>query len=88
MSILSPEYQAERAALGRCLAEGAPVVAELRNNPPISTDERHALVFAAMDALAQAGKPIDHLTVSVELKERDQLRAVGGPAYLMELDVV
>ena len=48
----------------------------------------HSQIFAAMLALDGTQRPVDHLTLSEELKTRGQLAGVGGPAYLMTLDQV
>lgn len=46
---------------------------------------QHRLVFAAMSALALAGKPLDLITVSEALDSKKELEQVGGLAYLAEL---
>ena len=48
-------------------------------------DKRHALVFGAMMRLYEKHKPVDLLTLTEELKKKDELEAVGGSAYLTEL---
>lgn len=76
--------EAERAALGAVLIEGADALAQLRASlladdffhPP------HRTVYSAMLALEDAGASIDALTVSDLLRERGQLHDVGGQAYL------
>ncbi len=45
----------------------------------------HKLIYETMVALAQAQKPIDAITVSEELKAKNQLDEVGGLPYLVEL---
>ena len=48
-------------------------------------DKRHQAIFAAMIRLYERHKPVDLLTLTEELKKKDDLEAVGGSAYLTEL---
>jgi len=48
-------------------------------------DKRHATVFGAMMRLYEKHKPVDLLTLTEELKRKDEIDAVGGSAYLTEL---
>lgn len=48
-------------------------------------DKRHATIFASMMHLYEQHKPIDLLTLTNELKKKDQLDSIGGSAYLSEL---
>ncbi len=48
-------------------------------------DKRHAIVYGGMVRLYERHKPIDLLTLTDELKKKDQLETVGGSAYLTEL---
>lgn len=48
-------------------------------------DKRHASIFGAMVRLFERHKPVDLLTVTDELKKKDELNDVGGTAYLTEL---
>ncbi|MDR5898006.1 replicative DNA helicase [Halomonas vilamensis] len=45
----------------------------------------HRLVFNVMNHLAEAGQPLDVVTLSEALEGRDQLDTVGGLAFLAEL---
>ncbi|MCI0594227.1 DnaB-like helicase N-terminal domain-containing protein, partial [Chromohalobacter sp.] len=45
----------------------------------------HRLIFNAMGQLSDAGHPLDVVTLSEALENRDQLESVGGLAYLAEL---
>jgi replicative DNA helicase len=47
--------------------------------------EANQLVFGAMQMLAQKNMPIDMLTVSEELRFREELDLIGGPFYLTQL---
>jgi replicative DNA helicase len=46
---------------------------------------KHRIVFDAMLGLYAKTEPVDLVTVSTKLKERKQLKEVGGAAYLTEL---
>lgn len=48
-------------------------------------DKRHESIFAAMIRLYERHQPVDLLTLSDELKRRDELELIGGSAYLTEL---
>jgi len=48
-------------------------------------DKRHNLIFAAMMRLYEHHRPVDLLTLSEELKKRDEIDTIGGSAYLSEL---
>lgn len=48
-------------------------------------DKRHHSIFAAMTRLYERHRPVDLLTLSDELKKKDELEMVGGSAYLSEL---
>jgi len=45
----------------------------------------HGVIYAAMETLADGGQPIDHLTLSDQLRKTGQLESVGGSSYLAEL---
>jgi replicative DNA helicase len=46
---------------------------------------QHARIFNAILSLYERGEAVDQLTLSEELKRRDQLDAVGGVVYLAKL---
>lgn len=48
-------------------------------------DKQHANIYSAMMRLFERHKPVDLLTVTDELKKKDELDQVGGTAYLTEL---
>ncbi len=48
-------------------------------------DKRHNLIYDAMLRLYEHHKPVDLLTLSDELKKKDELTAAGGAEYLTEL---
>ena len=48
-------------------------------------DKRHAAIFASIIRLYEHHQPVDLLTLTNELKKREELDAVGGSSYLAEL---
>lgn len=48
-------------------------------------DKRHATIFEGMLHLFERHKPVDLLTLTDELKKKDELDTIGGSAYLTEL---
>ena len=48
-------------------------------------EKQHAMIFGAMMRLYEKHKPVDLLTLTEELKRKDELEIVGGSAYLTEL---
>lgn len=48
-------------------------------------DPRHEIIFGGMVTLYEHHKPVDLLTLSDELKKKDQLESAGGADYLTEL---
>ncbi|HEU4715555.1 MAG TPA: replicative DNA helicase [Candidatus Saccharimonadales bacterium] len=48
-------------------------------------DKRHKTVYGAMLRLYERHKPVDLLTLTDELKKKDELDAIGGQSYLTEL---
>jgi replicative DNA helicase len=48
-------------------------------------DKRHKTVYGAMMRLYERHKPVDLLTLTDELKKKDELDIIGGSAYLTEL---
>lgn len=77
---------AEMSLLGAVLIddEAAADASEIVS-PKDFYDKRHEAIFGGMMRLYERHKPIDLLTLTEELKKRDQLEIVGGSAYLTEL---
>ena len=48
-------------------------------------DKNHGLIFGGMMRLFEKHKPVDLLTLTDELKRKDELELIGGSAYLTEL---
>lgn len=77
---------AEKSLLGAVLIDEE-TLADISEHvkPKDFYDKRHALIFAGMTRLYERHKPVDLLTLSDELKKKDELDVVGGSAYLTEL---
>ena len=48
-------------------------------------DKRHSAIFDGMMRLYEQHKPVDLLTLTEELKKKDELEKIGGSSYLTEL---
>ena len=48
-------------------------------------DKRHATIYGGMIRLYERHRPVDLLTLTEELKKKDELDLIGGSAYLTEL---
>jgi len=48
-------------------------------------DKRHATIYSGMMRLYERHRPVDLLTLTEELKKKDELEMIGGSAYLTEL---
>ncbi len=81
--------ECERAVLGGCLLEGTEGVRRVAaiNQPSDFWPEANRIIYGTMLALADAGRPVDLLTLADELRGQEQLDVVGGPAYLALLEV-
>jgi replicative DNA helicase len=77
---------AEKSLLGAVLIDEE-TLADISEHvkPHDFYDKRHATIFAGMTRLYERHKPVDLLTLSDELKKKDELDIVGGSAYLTEL---
>lgn len=77
---------AEMSLLGAVLIDDE-VIADIAEivHPIDFYDKRHQAIYSAVVRLYERHKPIDLLTLTEELKKKDDLEAVGGSAYLTEL---
>ena len=77
---------AEMSLLGAVLIDEE-VLADISEQvtPRDFYDKRHATIFGAMMRLYERHKPVDLLTLTDELKKKDELDVIGGSAYLTDL---
>ena len=80
------DIEAEQSVLGALLVspEAIGKVAELLR-PEHFYRQAHGIIFQAVCDLAERGEPIDLITVSSLLRSKEELDAVGGYGYLMDL---
>jgi replicative DNA helicase len=84
--ILPQDNEAEIGLLGAVLIDEEVLndVASRVSSPDFYTIN-HRAIYAAMLKLYEARRPIDILTLSDELKKKDEMEMVGGMDYLTEL---
>lgn len=80
------DLPAERGVLGACIVDGSKLerVSNILEPKDFYADQ-HKKIFAAMLALAAAGKPIDPVSLRAQLDQEGRLSQVGGASYLLEL---
>lgn len=87
MKPLPQSMEAEAAVLGAVLLRGEPALRDALAvvNEADFHDPRHAVIFAALRDLSEAGRPIDAVSVADLLGARKQIKVVGGIEYLDRL---
>ena len=77
---------AEKSLIGAVLIDEE-VLADVSEHvrPNDFYEKRHSIIFGGMMRLYEKHKPVDLLTLTDELKKKDELDTVGGSAYLSEL---
>lgn len=86
--MIHKDISAERAVLGAILADNENldrVCGILCVDDFAST--AHATIWVAMLAVRSSRRRVDHLALAEELQARGDLARVGGPPYLMGLDM-
>jgi replicative DNA helicase len=84
---IPPQHiDAEKALLGSIMLRSE-VLYNItdRVRPESFYAEKHRMIYRAMIELHQKTQPIDLLTLSTKLEEKNELDAIGGRAYLSEL---
>jgi replicative DNA helicase len=78
--------EVEEAVLGALMLErdAYVTVADIIDTSSFYKEE-HQKIFEAIKDLSAKEKPVDLLMVTQELKDRDELDAVGGPGYITQL---
>lgn len=78
--------EAEMSLLGAILIDDAVIADASEIVKAIDFyDQRHQMIYGSMIKLYEKHKPVDLLTLTEELKKKDQLKDIGGSAYLTEL---
>ncbi|MDR0469262.1 MAG: replicative DNA helicase, partial [Peptococcaceae bacterium] len=83
-----PPYsqEAEQASLGAMfLDKDAIVIGNEVLNPDDFYRDSHRLIFSAIKGLEQEGQPVDLVTVTEALRQKDALDKCGGMSYLASL---
>ncbi len=76
----------EQAVIGALMLDKDGFVTVIDTLKPESFyDERHGIIYRAMQRLFEKSQPIDLLTVTEELKKSGELETVGGAYYLVDL---
>ena len=77
---------AEKSLIGAVLIDEE-VLADVSENVNAADfyDKNHGIIFGAMMRLFEKRRPVDLLTLTDELKRKDELDIIGGSAYLTEL---
>jgi len=78
--------QAESVILGAMMLEPTAIVdATMRLRATDFSLDSHHRIYKAMLALVERGQAVDLVTLAEELRQQNNLLAVGGPAYLASL---
>ena len=77
---------AEKSLLGAVLIDEE-TLADISEHvtPKDFYEKRHAIIYGGMMRLYEKHKPVDLLTLTEELKRKNEIEGVGGSAYLTEL---
>lgn len=77
---------AEKSLLGAVLIDEE-TLADISEHvsPKDFYDKRHGIIYGGMMRLYEHHKPVDLLTLTEELKKKDELDIIGGSAYLTDL---
>lgn len=78
--------EAEKSLLGAVLIN-EDVIADVAEivKPEDFYDKQHGIIYGGMMRLYEHHKPVDLLTLTEELKRKDELEQIGGSAFLTEL---
>lgn len=82
--------EAEQSVLGSMLLEREAIITGVEYlKPEDFYREHHQKIFRAMVDLSDRGEPVDLVTLSEELRQRNHLEVVGGASYLTKIvDIV
>ena len=77
---------AEKSLLGAILIDEEVLVDVAEIVKPVDFyEKRHGLIYAGIIRLFEKHSPVDLLTLTDELKKKDDIDTVGGSSYLSEL---
>ena len=84
--LMPQNLEAEQATVGSMLIDRDAVarVSEILQ-PDDFYREAHRIIYGIALHLFDKSQELDLVTVTEELRRREQLDAIGGPAYLMQL---
>jgi len=84
---LQPQnLEAEQAVLGAILLQPEALITVMeRVREEDFYDPRHQFIFAAMIQLGEENQPIDLITMTATLQDKQQLEDIGNVTYLMKL---
>ncbi len=82
---LPHHLESEASVLGGILLRNDALTQLDRLEPEDFYDPRHATVFAGMRALELQSRPIDAVTLELQLQQSGKLEAIGGIAFLSHL---
>src|SRR5258708_6973309 len=82
---LPSSLDAERSVLGAILLDNKSLDAAMVLKPEDFFLDQHRRVFAQMLEHGEAKKPIDLVTLTVELDRKGDLEAAGGAPYICSL---
>ncbi len=86
LKIPPQNLDAEKALLGSIMLNPEALYEVLEYiKPSVFYSEKHNLIFDVMMGLTSKSEPIDLLTVSAALKDKNKLKEIGGDTYLTEL---
>ncbi|MBA1334698.1 MAG: Replicative DNA helicase (DnaB) [Firmicutes bacterium] len=78
--------EAEQSVLGAMLLDREAIISALEFvKAEDFYKDSHREIFEAMSVLFEKGEPVDLITLSEQLKQRNKLEAVGGAAFLTDL---
>ncbi|GIP61151.1 replicative DNA helicase [Paenibacillus woosongensis] len=83
---LPVHFEAEQICLGYILANPTLLESLLeQSEADVFFDSSHRMIFDVMEELFESGEPVDFVTVTTKLKNRNEIEIVGGPSYLKRL---
>lgn len=84
--VIPQDIVAEKSLLGAIMISDSVLPEILNTIRPIDFyEEKHRKIFSAMADLYDSHQPVDLLTITSKLKQKKQIKDVGGASYLAEL---